>query len=43
MTKQPSMPNRPDKHTPDSLAFATQAVHAGNAVDSGSGGCARRS
>ena len=37
MTKQPSMPNRPDKHTPDSLAFATQAVHAGNAVDAGSG------
>lgn len=28
---------RPDKHDPASLAFATQAVHAGNAVDGGSG------
>jgi methionine-gamma-lyase len=30
-------PPRPDKHVPDSLAFPTQAVHAGNAVDTGSG------
>jgi cystathionine beta-lyase/cystathionine gamma-synthase len=28
---------RPDKDDPASLAFATQAVHAGNAVDTGSG------
>ncbi|MCY7290379.1 MAG: PLP-dependent aspartate aminotransferase family protein [Cryobacterium sp.] len=37
MTQQPRVPNRPDKHTPASLAFATQAVHAGNEVDTGSG------
>ncbi len=29
--------NRPDKDDPDSLAFLTKAVHAGNAVDAGSG------
>lgn len=29
--------SRPDKDRPDSLGFATQAVHAGNAVDEGSG------
>ena len=28
---------RPDKERPESLGFATQAVHAGNAVDAGSG------
>ncbi|WP_448630568.1 hypothetical protein [Cellulomonas soli] len=28
---------RPDKHRPESLAFGTQAVHAGNAIDAGSG------
>ena len=28
---------RPDKHDPSSLGFATQAVHAGNAIDAGSG------
>src|SRR4051794_16391479 len=28
---------RPDKEHPESLGFATQAVHAGNAVDAGSG------
>jgi cystathionine beta-lyase/cystathionine gamma-synthase len=28
---------RPDKHDPQSLAFATQAVHLGNAIDPGSG------
>jgi cystathionine beta-lyase/cystathionine gamma-synthase len=28
---------RPDKHDPASLSFATQAVHAGNSVDAGSG------
>ncbi len=28
---------RPDKHDPEGLAFATQAVHAGNAIDAGSG------
>lgn len=31
------MAQRPDKHDPTSLAFATQAVHAGNAIDAGSG------
>jgi cystathionine beta-lyase/cystathionine gamma-synthase len=29
--------DRPDKHDPSSLAFASQAVHAGNRVDEGSG------
>jgi methionine-gamma-lyase len=29
--------NRPGKHDPQSLAFATQAVHLGNAIDPGSG------
>ncbi|MEZ4506901.1 MAG: aminotransferase class I/II-fold pyridoxal phosphate-dependent enzyme [Thermomicrobiales bacterium] len=28
---------RPDKHDPQSLAFATQAVHVGNEIDAGSG------
>ncbi|MEZ4529513.1 MAG: aminotransferase class I/II-fold pyridoxal phosphate-dependent enzyme [Thermomicrobiales bacterium] len=28
---------RPDKHDPQSLAFATQAVHIGNEIDAGSG------
>jgi cystathionine beta-lyase/cystathionine gamma-synthase len=28
---------RPDKHDPATLAFATQAVHVGNAVDEGTG------
>lgn len=28
---------RPDKHDPRSLAFATQAVHLGNAIDAGTG------
>ncbi len=28
---------RPDKHDPQSLAFATQSVHLGNAIDPGSG------
>lgn len=28
---------RPDKHRPASLSFATRAVHAGNAIDAGSG------
>lgn len=28
---------RPDKHDPRSLGFSTQAVHAGNAIDGGSG------
>jgi hypothetical protein len=28
---------RPDKEAPETLGFATQAVHAGNAVDAGSG------
>ena len=28
---------QPDKHSPTGLAFATQMVHAGNAVDAGSG------
>ncbi|MCO1655613.1 trans-sulfuration enzyme family protein [Pseudonocardia humida] len=31
------MAARPDKHRPSSLAFASQAVHAGNRVDEGSG------
>ncbi|MCU1546543.1 MAG: cystathionine gamma-synthase [Homoserinimonas sp.] len=31
------MSTRPDKQHPDQLAFATQAVHAGNEVDAGSG------
>jgi cystathionine beta-lyase/cystathionine gamma-synthase len=31
------MTDRPDKHRPSSLAFASQAVHAGNRVDGGSG------
>jgi methionine-gamma-lyase len=31
------MTTRPDKHDPQSLAFATQAVHLGNAIDPGSG------
>ncbi len=31
------MSTRPDKHHPDSLDFATQAVHAGNEIDRGSG------
>ncbi len=31
------MTPRPDKHDPTTLAFATQAVHAGNAIDAGSG------
>ena len=32
------MPNaRPDKHDPRSMAFATQSVHLGNAIDPGSG------
>jgi methionine-gamma-lyase len=31
------MTTRPDKHHPSSLAFASQAVHAGNRVDGGSG------
>jgi methionine-gamma-lyase len=29
--------DRPDKHDPATLAFASQAVHAGNRVDEGSG------
>ncbi|HET6502971.1 MAG TPA: aminotransferase class I/II-fold pyridoxal phosphate-dependent enzyme [Amycolatopsis sp.] len=29
--------NRPDKRFPDTLAFPTQAVHAGNEIDAGSG------
>jgi cystathionine beta-lyase/cystathionine gamma-synthase len=28
---------RPDKHDPQSMAFATQAVHLGNDIDAGSG------
>lgn len=28
---------RPDKHDPQSMAFATQAVHLGNVIDAGSG------
>jgi cystathionine beta-lyase/cystathionine gamma-synthase len=28
---------RPDKHDPSTLAFPTQAVHAGNSIDGGSG------
>ncbi|HET9662378.1 MAG TPA: aminotransferase class I/II-fold pyridoxal phosphate-dependent enzyme [Thermomicrobiales bacterium] len=28
---------RPDKHDPQSMAFATQSVHLGNAIDPGSG------
>ena len=28
---------RPDKHDPQSMAFATQAVHLGNEIDAGSG------
>ena len=31
------MPTRPDKEDPASLAFPTQAVHAGNSIDAGSG------
>ena len=31
------MAPRPDKHDPTSLALLTQAVHAGNAIDGGSG------
>ncbi|MDQ1130527.1 PLP-dependent aspartate aminotransferase family protein [Microbacterium sp. SORGH_AS_0888] len=31
------MTTRPDKHDPATLAFATQAVHAGNRIDPGSG------
>lgn len=31
------MTERPDKHHPSGLGFHTQAVHAGNAVDTGSG------
>ncbi len=31
------MSDRPDKHHPASLAFATQAVHAGNRIDPGTG------
>jgi methionine-gamma-lyase len=31
------MAARPDKHDPASLALLTQAVHAGNAIDGGSG------
>jgi cystathionine beta-lyase/cystathionine gamma-synthase len=29
--------SRPDKHDPASLGFLTQAVHAGNSIDTGSG------
>ncbi|MDJ0323813.1 aminotransferase class I/II-fold pyridoxal phosphate-dependent enzyme [Cryobacterium sp. PH31-AA6] len=36
MTSSP-MPTRPDKHDPRSLGFATQSVHAGNEIDTGSG------
>lgn len=31
------MTTRPDKHDPQSMAFATQAVHLGNEIDPGSG------
>lgn len=31
------MTARPDKHDPRALGFGTQAVHAGNAIDAGSG------
>lgn len=31
------MTQRPDKHDPNTLAFLTQAVHAGNSIDPGSG------
>ncbi|MCU1558684.1 MAG: cystathionine gamma-synthase [Microbacteriaceae bacterium] len=31
------MTSRPDKHDPASLSLLTQAVHAGNAIDAGSG------
>ena len=31
------MPIRPDKHDPQSMAFATQAVHLGNEIDAASG------
>ncbi|MCA9859003.1 MAG: aminotransferase class I/II-fold pyridoxal phosphate-dependent enzyme [Thermomicrobiales bacterium] len=31
------MTNRPDKHDPHSMAFATQSVHLGNEIDAGSG------
>ena len=31
------MTTRPDKHDPATLAFATQAVHAGNRIDPGTG------
>jgi len=39
MTTSPAQgrPDRPDKHDPLSLAFATQSVHAGNEIDAGSG------
>ena len=28
---------RPNKHEPSTLSFGSQAVHAGNAIDTGSG------
>ncbi|WP_072803628.1 trans-sulfuration enzyme family protein [Rhodococcoides yunnanense] len=31
------MTTRPDKHDPSTLSFLTQAVHAGNSIDPGSG------
>lgn len=31
------MSARPDKHTPSSVSFATNAVHAGNRIDEGTG------
>lgn len=35
------MPQRPDKHDPLTIGFQTQAVHAGNDVDTGSGAIRR--
>jgi cystathionine beta-lyase/cystathionine gamma-synthase len=35
--QNPTAPRRPDKHSPLGLDFATQAVHAGNEIDSGTG------
>lgn len=37
MSTLSSVTSRPDKHDPQTLAFLTQAVHAGNSIDAGSG------
>jgi hypothetical protein len=37
VTPQRAMPERPDKREPRSLSELSQAVHAGNHIDQGSG------